>query len=34
VRSRDENKDLGFIAVDALIARIKAEGVPPSQRNG
>jgi threonyl-tRNA synthetase len=34
VRSRDENKDLGFIALDALIDRIRAEGMPPSRRNG
>jgi threonyl-tRNA synthetase len=34
VRSRDENKDLGFIAIDALIQKIAAEGMPPSRRNG
>jgi threonyl-tRNA synthetase len=34
IRSRDEDKDLGFMAVDAVIERIRAEGMPPSRRNG
>ena len=34
LRSRDEDKDLGFVALDAMIARITAEGMPPSRRNG
>jgi threonyl-tRNA synthetase len=34
LRSRDEDKDLGFVALDALIERIRAEGMPPSRRNG
>jgi threonyl-tRNA synthetase len=33
IRSRDEDKDLGFMAVDAVIERIRAEGMPPSRRN-
>ena len=32
LRSRDENADLGLIPLDAVIERIRAEGVPPSQR--
>lgn len=32
VRSRDENQDLGFIALDDVKARLAAENLPPSQR--
>ena len=32
LRSRDEDKDLGFVPLDALIERIRAEGMPPSRR--
>ena len=32
LRSRDEDKDLGFMPLDALIERIRAEGMPPSRR--
>jgi threonyl-tRNA synthetase len=32
IRSRDENKDLGMLKVDEVIARIRAESAPPSQR--
>ncbi len=32
LRSRDENKDLGFLSVDAVIARLKSESLPPSRR--
>jgi threonyl-tRNA synthetase len=34
LRSRDEDKDLGFVALDVLTERIRAEGMPPSRRNG
>jgi threonyl-tRNA synthetase len=34
LRSRDEDKDLGFLSVEALIERIRAEGIPPSRRKG
>jgi threonyl-tRNA synthetase len=34
LRSRDEDKDLGFMSTDAIIARISAEGIPPSRRKG
>ena len=34
LRSRDEDKDLGFMPTAAVIARISAEGVPPSRRKG
>jgi threonyl-tRNA synthetase len=33
VRSRDQNKDLGFMSLDALIDMIRREGVPSSMRN-
>jgi threonyl-tRNA synthetase len=33
VRSRDEDKDLGFMPVATFIERIRAEGMPPSRRN-
>jgi threonyl-tRNA synthetase len=33
VRSRDENKDLGFISLDDVIARLRVESLPPSQRS-
>ncbi len=32
LRSRDENKDLGFLSLDAVIARLKSENLPPSRR--
>jgi threonyl-tRNA synthetase len=32
VRSRDENKELGFLTLDDFIARLRAEQVPPSFR--
>jgi threonyl-tRNA synthetase len=34
LRSRDEDRDLGFLGLDAVIERIRAEGMPPSRRNG
>jgi threonyl-tRNA synthetase len=34
VRSRDQNAELGFLTVDDLIARVRAEAVPPSLRRG
>jgi threonyl-tRNA synthetase len=34
LRSRDEDKDLGFVSLDGVIERIRGEGVPPSRRNG
>ncbi len=34
VRSRDEDRDLGFMPLDALIARIRAEALPLSRRGG
>ncbi len=33
VRSRDQNKDLGFMSLDALIDMIRREGIPFSMRN-
>ncbi len=32
IRSRDEDKDLGFIALDDVIARLRVESLPPSRR--
>jgi threonyl-tRNA synthetase len=32
VRSRDENRDLGFVPLDEILARLVSESVPPSQR--
>jgi threonyl-tRNA synthetase len=32
IRSRDEDKDLGFMSLDDVIARIEAETLPPSSR--
>jgi threonyl-tRNA synthetase len=32
VRSRDENKDLGFLSLDEVIARLRSEALPPSLR--
>ena len=32
LRSRDENKDLGFFGLDQIVARLSHEGLPPSQR--
>ncbi len=32
IRSRDENKDLGLMPLSDVIARVKAEALPPSQR--
>ena len=32
LRSRDEDRDLGFMSVDAVIERLRAEAVPPSRR--
>jgi threonyl-tRNA synthetase len=34
VRSRDEDKDLGFVPTAGLIEKIQAESRPPSQRGG
>jgi threonyl-tRNA synthetase len=34
LRSRDEDRDLGFLDIDALIEKIRAEGIPPSRRSG
>ena len=34
IRSRDEDKDLGFIALDDVISRLAVEGLPPSRRSG
>jgi len=34
LRSRDEDRDIGFVGLDAVIERIRAEGMPPSRRNG
>jgi threonyl-tRNA synthetase len=34
LRSRDEDRDLGFVSLDAIIERIRAEGIPPSRRSG
>jgi threonyl-tRNA synthetase len=34
VRSRDQNAELGFLTLDALIARIRTEALPPSLRRG
>ncbi len=34
LRSRDEDRDIGFVALHALIERIRAEGMPPSRRLG
>ncbi|MFI5308653.1 MAG: threonine--tRNA ligase [Polyangiales bacterium] len=34
VRSRDEDRDLGFMSLDALMERIRVEGMPPSRRKG
>ncbi|MFW6050199.1 MAG: threonine--tRNA ligase [Myxococcota bacterium] len=33
LRSRDEGGDLGLMPVDAVIERLRAEGLPPSERN-
>jgi threonyl-tRNA synthetase len=33
IRSRDEDKDLGFIALDDVIARLRVESLPPSRRH-
>jgi len=34
VRSRDQNAELGFLTVDDLIARVRAEALPASLRRG
>lgn len=34
VRSRDENKELGFLKLEELVARVQSEGLPPSLRPG
>ena len=34
LRSRDENKDLGFLPMAAVVERLFGEHVPPSQRKG
>ena len=34
VRSRDENKELGLLKLDELIARLRSEALPPSLRSG
>ncbi len=33
VRSRDEDKDLGFMTLDAFIEKMRPEGLPPSARS-
>jgi threonyl-tRNA synthetase len=33
VRSRDENKELGLLKLDELIARLRSEALPPSLRS-
>jgi threonyl-tRNA synthetase len=33
LRSRDEDKDLGFLALGDVIARLAAEALPPSRRS-
>ena len=32
IRSRDENKDLGFLPLEAVVERLNNEHVPPSKR--
>jgi threonyl-tRNA synthetase len=32
LRSRDEDRDLGFMTADAVIEKLRAEAVPPSRR--
>jgi len=34
IRSRDENKELGLIKLDEMIARVASEASPPSLRAG
>jgi threonyl-tRNA synthetase len=34
VRSRDQNAELGFLTLDDFIARVRAEALPPSLRDG
>jgi threonyl-tRNA synthetase len=34
IRSRDEDKDLGFLPLDVVTARLLEEGLPPSARAG
>jgi threonyl-tRNA synthetase len=34
VRSRDENKDIGLLKLEDLVARVQAEALPPSLRPG
>jgi threonyl-tRNA synthetase len=34
VRSRDENKELGMLKLEDLIARVRSEALPPSLRPG
>jgi threonyl-tRNA synthetase len=34
VRSRDENKELGLLKLEDLIARLRGEALPPSLRAG
>jgi threonyl-tRNA synthetase len=34
VRSRDENKELGFLTLDDFVARVRTEALPPSLRRG
>jgi threonyl-tRNA synthetase len=34
VRSRDENKELGFMKLEELVARVQSEALPPSLRSG
>jgi threonyl-tRNA synthetase len=34
VRSRDLGEELGFIPLNDMIERIRAEGIPPSRRSG
>jgi threonyl-tRNA synthetase len=33
LRSRDDNADLGLLALDAVVQRLQAEALPPSERN-
>jgi threonyl-tRNA synthetase len=34
LRSRDEDRDLGFVTLEGVIERIRLEGLPPSRRTG
>ncbi|MCB9627319.1 MAG: hypothetical protein H6725_08105 [Sandaracinaceae bacterium] len=32
IRSRDEDKDLGFISLDDVVSRLRVESLPKSRR--